>query len=107
MNKKVEKIFFDLEIIAFEFTVLKLVFTEREYISLGVNMLTNSLKISDNTKTEYLGLIFFLSDQKVWQKYCREDLSSDSDGPFNLLTVHKCSDTGFFRHLSNPAFGSL
>ena len=30
MKKNVEKIFFDLEIIAFEFIVLKLVFTERE-----------------------------------------------------------------------------
>ena len=24
-----------------------------------------------------------------------------------MLAVHKCSDTGIFRHLSNPAFCSL
>ena len=30
-----------------------------------------------------------------------------SFGPFNMLTVHKCSDTRPFRHLSNPAFFSL
>ena len=28
-------------------------------------------------------------------------------GPFNMLTTHKCSDTGLFRHLSNLAFCSL
>ena len=28
-------------------------------------------------------------------------------GPFNMLTVHKCSDTELFRHLSNPAFCNL
>ena len=30
-----------------------------------------------------------------------------SFGRFNMLTVHKCSDTGLSRHLSNPAFSSL
>ena len=27
-------------------------------------------------------------------------------GPFNMLTVRKCSETGLFRHLSNHAFWS-
>ena len=39
-------------------------------------MLTNSLKISNTTKKEILELIFFESDQKIWQKHCRADLSS-------------------------------
>ena len=30
-----------------------------------------------------------------------------SFGPFNMLTVHKFSDTGLYKHLSNPAFCSL
>ena len=30
-----------------------------------------------------------------------------SFGPFNMLTVHKCSDTRLFTDLSNPAFWSL
>ena len=42
-------------------------------------MLTNSLKISDTTKTEFLELISFQSDQKVWQKYRHADLSSLSE----------------------------
>ena len=28
-------------------------------------------------------------------------------GPFNILAVHKCSDTGLFGHLNNPGFCSL
>ena len=31
-------------------------------------MLTNSLKIVDTTKTEFLELIFCHSDKKIWQK---------------------------------------
>ena len=85
MQKKIEKIFFNLEIIAFELVALNTRFTETEYLSSGVNMLTNSLKISDTTKREFFELMFFQSDQKIWQKYCRADLSSDSD-PLNPLT---------------------
>ena len=43
-------------------------------MSSGVNMLTNSLKISDTAKTDFLELMFFQSDQKIWQKFCRADL---------------------------------
>ena len=35
---------------------------------------------------------------RCWFKQCF--------GPLNMLTAHKCSDTGLFRHLSNPAFSS-
>ena len=35
---------------------------------MSANRLTNSLKISDTTKTEPLELISFQSDQKIWQK---------------------------------------
>ena len=50
MQKKIEQIFFDLEIIASEFVALNTRFYwEREYLSLVANMLTNSLKISDTT----------------------------------------------------------
>ena len=31
----------------------------------------------------------------------------ESFGPFNMLTVHKCSDRGLFTDLINPAFRSL
>ena len=51
-------------------------FIEREYVSSGVNILTNSLKISDTTKTEFFGLMVFQNDEKIWQNYCNEDFSS-------------------------------
>ena len=42
-------------------------------------MLTNSLKILDTTNTEFLEKISFQSDQKIWEKHRRGDLSSLSD----------------------------
>ena len=45
MQQKIQKIFFHFQIVAFEFVTLTLAFTKREYSSLGVNMLINSLKI--------------------------------------------------------------
>ena len=42
-------------------------------------MLTNSLKISDTTKTEFIELKFFQSDQKTRQNYCRADFNSVLD----------------------------
>ena len=48
MQKKIQKIYPDFEIIAFELVPL-----------------TNTLKILDTTKTEFFELIFFLNDQKI------------------------------------------
>ena len=45
-------------------------------MSSGVNLLKNSLKISDTTRKDFLERIPFQSDQKIWQKYFRGDLSS-------------------------------
>ena len=52
---------------------------EREYLSLGVNILTTNFKISNTTKMEFFDLIFFQSNQKIWQKYCHADFCSVSD----------------------------
>ena len=54
-------------------------------------MLTNSLKISDTTKTEFFEPSLFQSYQKIWQKYRRADSSSDLELltcwlPMNVLT---------------------
>ena len=64
MQKKFQQIFFDFEIIPFELVASDSRF-EREYLGLGVNMLRNSLKISDTTKIEFSELIVFQSDQKI------------------------------------------
>ena len=79
MQTKIEKIFFDFKIIAFELVALNIPFTEREYLSLHVNVLTKNLKISDTTNTEIFELILFQIDQKTWQKYCGGHLYSFSD----------------------------
>ena len=50
-----------------------------EYLFSVENMLKNSVKITDTTKTEYLELISFQSDQKIWEKFCRGDSCSVSD----------------------------
>ena len=51
--------------IAFEFISLNTNITEREYFSMGVNMLTNSLKIWDTTKKKLWELKFFQIDRKI------------------------------------------
>ena len=75
-------------------------------MSLGVNMLTNSLKILHTTKTEFLEVIYFQTDEKMVQKHYRVDFKQ-SFGPFNMLTLHKCSNTGLFGHLIKSTFCSL
>ena len=69
MQKKIQQIFFDFEIIVFELVALNnLAFTEREYLSSGLNLLTNRLKISETSKNEFLELTFFHSVKKIWLK---------------------------------------
>ena len=83
-----------------------LAFTEREYLSSGINMLTSNLKIFETTKTEFLELDIFQSDQKIWQKYCRADVSSLSH-PLTCWLSQSVLKQGLFGHLSNCAFCSL
>ena len=79
MQQKIQKMFFALKIIAFELAALNTRFYSEKTLSSGVNMLTNSLKISDTTKIKHLELTSFQNDKKIWQKYCRADLSCPSD----------------------------
>ena len=77
----------------------------REYLSLGVNMLTNSLKISVTTKTEFFGLTFFISDRKIWQKYCRAYLTSVSDTLTCWLFISVLT-RGFLGNSVTPLFAA-
>ena len=70
-------------------------------------MFTNRLKIPDTTKTEFFEVKFLESDQRKSKLYCCVDFSQQCFRIFNMLTVHMCSDTGLFRHLSNHAFCGL
>ena len=65
MQRKMEKVFCDLEIIAFGLVALTTGFYSKKILVSGVSILTNSLKVSDNTKGEFFELIFFQIDQKI------------------------------------------
>ena len=73
-QQKIQKIFLDFDIIAFELVVLDTRFYWERILAIGVNMSTDILKILDATKPGFLELIFFQRDQKIWQKYCCADL---------------------------------
>ena len=64
MQQKIQKLIFDFEIITFELLALNTHFSRETILFISVNKLTNSLKISDTTKTEFFELISFQSDQK-------------------------------------------
>ena len=74
MKKKIHKIFFDLEIIAFELVALNTRLYWERIIVIGCQYVDKPSQ--DTSKTEFFELISFQSDQKIWQKYCRTDLSS-------------------------------
>ena len=80
-----------------------LAFTETEYLSLGGNMSTNSLKISDTTETIFLDHISVQSHQEIWQKYCGAGLCNVLD----TLTYSLFISVPTHGHLSNPVFCSL
>ena len=79
MQKKIEQILFDFEIIAFELVALNTRFYWETIHFMVVNGLKKSLKILDTTLTELFKLILSINAQKILVKYCREDLSSVSD----------------------------
>ena len=76
IQKKMEKIFFDFEIIAFELVALDTSSYWERILVTGCQYVKKCIKILDTTKTEFLELISFRSDQKMWQKYGRADLSN-------------------------------
>ena len=81
MQQKIQQIFLDFEIFTFELVALVIAFPEREYLSSGVNILTNKLKISDIAKTELFELIFLLNDQNNTTKI-PPGITKQCFGPF-------------------------
>ena len=86
------KIFFDLEIIAFEVVAV----IGCQYVN----------KQSQNFRY-YSNGVFGADLISEWSKNMKKILRCrfmQCFGPFNTLTVHKFSDTRLFGHLSNPFF---
>ena len=50
-------------------------------------MLTNSLKILDTTENQSCKHKFLQKDQKIWQNYCRADVSSVSEHATCWLSI--------------------
>ena len=65
MQKKIEKIYFDFEIIAFELVPLNTGFYWENILVIGCQYAKKSLKISFSPKKEFLEVILFQSDQKI------------------------------------------
>ena len=65
IQKDIQKIYFDLEIIAFGLVSLDTRFYLERILVIGYQYDKNTLKISNTTKTELFELISFQSDQKI------------------------------------------
>ena len=102
MQKKIAKIVFDLEIIAFELVPLDTRFYWERILVIGCQYVN---KQSQDFRY-YWKRNFWTDFLNEWSKNMTKILPcrfKQCFGHFNLLTVHKCCDTGLFRHLSNPA----
>ena len=92
-------------IIAFELVALNTHFYLERILISGVHMLSNSLIISDTSKTEYFELKFFQTEKKNMAELLLLRFQQFL-GHFNILTLQNCSEVGLFRHLIDNAFCS-
>ena len=103
---KDEKILFDFQITAFELVPLHTRFYWKRILVIGCQYLN---KQSQDFRYYWMR-IFWANFLSEWSKNMTKTLLcrlKQCFGPFNMSTVHKCCDTGLFRHLSNPRFCSL
>ena len=68
MHQKSPKTFVVPYVIVLELVEKKWLVTKGTHLSLAVNVLTNSPKISDTTKTDIFQLNFWPSDETIWKK---------------------------------------
>ena len=105
MQQKAEKKFFDFEIIAFELVALDTRFYWENTCD-RVSVCQQIVLRFQILLKESLWSWFPFRAIKKCDKNSANRFKS-SFGHFKMLTVHKCSDTGLFRHLSNRAFCTL
>ena len=106
MQKKIGKQFFDFKLFPFELVALNTRFYWERILVIGCHYVK---KESQDFKY-YCDRIFRADFFSEWSKNMTKILPckfKQNFGAFNMLTVHKCSDTGLFRHLSNRAFCNL
>ena len=103
---KDEKILFDFQITAFELVPLHTRFYWKKILVIGCQYLN---KQSQDFRYYWMRIFWadFLSEwsnNKTKILPCR---FRQCFGFFNMLTLHRCSDMGLLRHLSNPPLRSL
>ena len=76
------------------------------YLPSAVTVLTNTSKISPNTRGEIFQINFNENDEKTWLKPSHGDFSSFYLR-FDMLTVEACSETALFRECSNQDIQSV
>ena len=105
MEKKVEKMLFSFEIIAFELVALNTRFYLENILVIGCQYFIKQSQDFRFSQNRVFGADFFWE----WSKNITKILPSRLKQRlrfFNMLTVHKCSDRRFFGVLSNSAFSS-
>ena len=106
MQKRIQKIYFDFEIIAFELVAWNTRFYWENILVIGCEYGKKEFQDIRHFQKGLYGANFLWE----WSKNITKTLASrikQCFGPFNMFTVNKCSDMGFFGLLSNSAFSSL
>ena len=106
MLQKIQKIFFDFAVISFELVALDSHFYWERIVDIGWQYVNKqSLDF-----TYYENRPFRDDTLSEWSKNMTKTLPcrfKQSFEPFNMLTFHKCSDTGLLGHVINSNFCSL
>ena len=76
MLKKIEQIIFDLEIIAFELVALNTRFYWERILVIGCQYVNKQFQDFRYYEKWIFKLIFFQSEQEIWEKLCHADLST-------------------------------
>ena len=108
MEQKSQKKLFVFKIIAFAICIGKGKFSQSGsgYLASTVNVLTNTLIISNLKKADFLQIIL----PSEWRKNMIKVLSRrlhNCLGSFSMLTVLECSETVLFKEWSHQVFDSL
>ena len=106
MQWRIHKIFLDFEIISFELVALDTRFYWERILFIRCQCVN---KQSQDFRY-YWNRIFWPDFLSEWPNHVTKIMLcrfKQSFGPFNMWTIHKCSETGLFRHLSDPTFCSL
>ena len=73
IQKQIEEIFFDFEVIAFQLVSVNPRFYWERILVIGCDYVNKQSQNYTYYKNQFLELIFFQRNQIIWEKYCRGD----------------------------------